>query len=158
MCIIFFVKYRLSPNFEKLDFTKTQNVTAKACGVSLRTVQRVSQENKTNDGYFLSQRKSISSKTPKTDLDYFNQDVVRRIIYSFYDKVEFPMAKKIHDKLHEKINYQGSVRSVLRIIHNEGFTFKKCNDGQKFLMERGDIVVKRLEFLSKNEYHKRTNS
>lgn len=143
----FFVKHRLAP--EKLDFTKTQNVTAEACGVSLSTVQKVAQENRNNKGQFLSPRKSISSKRPKTDLDDFNKDVVRRIIYDFYDEGQFPTAQKILGKLRKKINYQGSVRSVTRIIHNNGFSFKKCKGGRKFLMERGDIVVKRLEFLRK---------
>jgi hypothetical protein len=32
----FFVKYRLTPNFEKLDFTKTQNVTADAKRIGKR--------------------------------------------------------------------------------------------------------------------------
>lgn len=145
----FFLKLRLKPNFEKIDFTKTQNVTAEACGVSLRTVQRISLENKKNDGKFISPRKNISPKRPKTDLDSFNQDIVRRTIHEFYDQGEFPTTKKVHKKLQEKINYEGSVSSVLRIIHNKGFSYKKCNDGRKFLMERGDIVVKRLEFLRK---------
>jgi len=117
--------------------------------VSIRTVQNVSKEYKKNDGKFMSPRKSISSKKPKSVMDDFDQDVVRRTVFEFYDKDEFPTAKKVQEKLIEKINYKGSVSSVRRLFHNLGFRFRKCNDGRKFLMERSDLVVKRLQFLRK---------
>lgn len=83
----FFSKLRFEQNLKKIDFSKTQLVTAEACEVSLRTVQHVSKEYKNNDGKFISPRKSIASKKPKSVMDDFYQDVVRRTIFEFYDKV-----------------------------------------------------------------------
>lgn len=138
--IAFWTKFK-----KKIDFFKTQLVTAEACRASLRTVQNVSKEYKKNDGKFMS---PISSKKPNywRVMDDFDQDVVRRTVFEFYDKGEFPTAKKVQEKLMEKINYEGSVRSVRRLFHNLGFRFRKCNDGRTFLMEKSDLVVKRLEF------------
>ncbi|XP_026815467.1 uncharacterized protein LOC113555261 [Rhopalosiphum maidis] len=137
--------------YEQVNFNKTKTLTAEACGVSLKTVQNVLKEYKKN-GKILSPRKKFvekSSKKPKSYMDDFNQDIVRRAILEFYDRSDYPTAKKVQKKLIERINYNGSVRSVERLIYNLGFRFRKCEDGRKFLTEKGKIVVNRLEFLRK---------
>lgn len=145
----FLFKLRSESNLKKIDFNKTQLVTSEACGVSLAMVQSVSKEYKNNFGQFCSSRKSIYSTKPMSFMDDFNQDIVRRTIFEFYDEGEFPTARSVHEQLKEKINYKGSVRSVNRLFHNLGFRFKKCYNGRNFLMEKGDIVVERLEFFRK---------
>lgn len=57
------------------------------------------------------------------------------------------MAKKLAFELRDKINYRGSVSSLYNILRNIGFTYRKTNDGCKFLKERGDIVAAQIKFL-----------
>uniref|UniRef100_A0A2S2NGI9 Tc1-like transposase DDE domain-containing protein n=1 Tax=Schizaphis graminum TaxID=13262 RepID=A0A2S2NGI9_SCHGA len=137
--------------YEQVNFNKTKTLTAEACGVSLKTVQNVLKEY-TKNGKILSPRKNFvekSSKKPISYMDDFNQDIVRRAILEFYDRSDYPTAKKVQKKLVERINYKGSVKSVERLIYNLGFRFRKCDDGRKFLTEKGKIVVDRLDFLRK---------
>lgn len=82
-------------------------------------------------------------------MDDFDGDLVRRIIHDFYDKGEYPTALSILNTFREKNNYTGSVGSIRRVLKNLNFSFKKCNDGRKFLMERLDIVSLRCTFLRK---------
>ncbi|KAG8281855.1 hypothetical protein J6590_049919 [Homalodisca vitripennis] len=133
-----------------INFKKSQELTSKVCGLSLRSVQRCVQEqilSPTCD--FLSQRKQYSREKQLTVLSDFDCDLVRRTILEFYDQGEFPTAAKVRIKLEEKIEYKGSVRSTRKLLHTVGFKFKKANDGRKFLMERQDIVVARAQFLRK---------
>lgn len=153
----FLSKLRFEPNLKKIDFAKTQTVTAEACGVSPRTVQNVSKEYKKNGGKFVSSRKSVYKQKPKSIMDDFNRDMVRRTIFEYYDEGVYPTAKKVQERLIEKINYEGSVGSVTRLFHNLGFRFQKCIGGRRFLTERGDIAVKRLRFLRKiNDVREKT--
>lgn len=45
------------------------------------------------------------------------------------------------------MGFKGSKTSLLRILRNMGFRYRKCNDGRKLLMERSDIVAARDVFL-----------
>jgi len=51
--------------------------------------------------------------------------------------------------MREKINFEGSYKSVQRILRSINFKYKKCNNGRQFLMERNDIVALRNTFLRK---------
>lgn len=139
-------------------FSKTQEVTAKACGVSLNTVRNIcieanesaSLEEDEPRPYFRSpQKKKTSNKKPVTGMDDFNKDILRRTVHEFYDAGQFPTCAKISEALRDKIGYSGSGESTRRLLRSLGFSFKKCNDGRKFLMERSDIVAARIAFLRK---------
>ncbi|XP_060843069.1 uncharacterized protein LOC132923230 [Rhopalosiphum padi] len=108
-----------------------------------------------NDLIFQSPRKRYSREKSVTELDDFDNEVVRRVVHSFYDKGEFPTTAKILVELREKLNYRGSKSSVKIILKQLNFKYKKCNDGRKFLMERSDIVAVRVKFLRKmNEFRR----
>ncbi|XP_022173446.1 uncharacterized protein LOC111035921 [Myzus persicae] len=137
-------------------FRETRIVTSKACGVSVASVKKVCSEAKkkleiglSSQIAFKSPRKSYKRAKVKTNLDDFDNEVVRRIVHSFYDNDEFPTTSKILVAMREKINYPGSKTSVKAILHNLNFKFRKCNDGRRFLMERNDIVACRVKFLRK---------
>lgn len=140
---------------ESLDFSKTQELTLEACKVgSVRSIGRIISEGKksvlqSNVPIFKSPGKRHDRPKSKTNLDDFEKDVLRRTIMQFYDDGQYPTAKKLTMAMREKINYQGSIASMYCILRNLGFRYRKCNDGRKFLMERGDIVAARLKFLRK---------
>lgn len=142
-------------------FRGTQNVVAKACGVSLSTVQRICQEAQQSapddvevqapapGPSFNSPRKNLIRVKPVTELDDFEKDVIRRSVQEFYDRGEYPTLKKLRDILKEKINYKGGITSLHKILRKLDFRYRKCNDGRRFLMERKDIVTARVAFLRK---------
>lgn len=141
----------------KQYFKQTQKITADACGVSLMTVRRVCAEgSSTADDVsdssqpgpsFNSPRKTYKRKKYATELDDFDNDVVRRTVHEFYEKGEYPTSRLILNSIQQKFDYKGSLASVKRLLTKLKFTYKKCNDGRKFLMERNDIVALRCKFL-----------
>lgn len=150
----FFKRYESEENRRNLDFSKCQELTAEACSVSVSTVSRICREAKKAEiqgapQLFVSPRKHINTPKRVTNLDDFEKDIFRRTIFDFYDKGEFPTAKKITLALREKISYNGSVSSTKRLLKQLGFRYRKTHDGRKFLMEREDIVAARLKFLRK---------
>lgn len=137
---------------QTVDFNKSQEFTSKMCGISLRSVQRCVQEQKSSStpgSIFVSPRKKYSREKKLTVLSDFDCDVARRTVLEFYDQGKFPTAEKLRVKLQEKIDYNGSVRSIRRLLHTLGFKYNRANDGRKFLLERRDIVVARAQFLRK---------
>jgi len=135
-------------------FRKTCEVTAEACGVSFASVKRICAEGRKlgDDGpstSFKSPRKSYKRVKYATNLDDFDNEVVRRTVHNFYDNHEFPTSSKILAAMREKTNYPGSKSSMKVLLKNLDFKYKKCNDGRKFLMERNDIVASRVKFLRK---------
>lgn len=140
-------------------FSQTQKVTADACGagVSYRTVQRICAEaDRTAAADLLNNIpvfESPKKKNPRTklitDLDDFDKCVVRRTVQEFYDRGEYPTLVSLRVCLIEKINFSGCTKSLWVILKNLGFSYKKCNDGRKYLMERNDIIVSRMRFLRK---------
>jgi len=94
-------------------FRQTRERTAEACGVSLACVKRVCAERKTlsvgenrldaEPSLFKTPRKSYKRTKSMTNLDDFDNEVVRRTVHSFYDNGQYPTSVKILGALHEKI-------------------------------------------------------
>ncbi|KAF0759632.1 DDE 3 domain-containing protein [Aphis craccivora] len=96
---------------------------------------------------FTSPRKTYKRKKYATELDNFDNEIVRRIVHEFYERGEYPTSKKILNAAQQKFNYNGSLASMKRLLIKLKFSYKKSNDGRKFLMERNDIVALRCKFL-----------
>lgn len=133
---------------------KCAKQTAEACGVGVRSVQRIVNEGKLSGNaagipVFSSPGKKRQKEKPITGLDEFDLCVLRRKVLEFYDRGEFPTAKKLVCEMKESIGFIGSETSMLRILRSLGFKYRKCNDGRKFLMERSDIAAARIVFLRK---------
>lgn len=87
---------------------------------------------------------------PVTDINYFDQGVIRRCLHSFHiTNKDLPTIEKIGQKLQEDINYQGSEQSLHRIINNLGFRWKKVENNRKILIETSNIRYQRIEYLRK---------
>lgn len=158
--IIYSVYIFLKQLSEKSDLTadffkSAQVITAQACGISHRTVKRICAEARKSDDpetpdaspTFISPRKGYKRAKTVSELDDFDSDIVRRTVYEFYDRGEYPTAQLILNAVRKKTNYTGCVRSMQRLLKNLKFSYKKCNDGRLFLMERNDIVALRCKFL-----------
>jgi len=158
---IIFSVYKFIKDLSKQDeiipsmFAQSLKVTAEACGLSERTVRRICKEGKDSlnsdqqVASFKSPRKTYKRAKPLTELDDFDADIVRRVVHEFYDRGEYPTALTTLTEVKKKCNWEGSVWSMRSLLKNLKFSFKKCNDGRKFLMERNDIVALRCTFLRK---------
>lgn len=150
---LFFKKLSESNELYSDIFKKTQDVTADACGISKRSIQRICSEVKKTDELpeegpsFSSPRKCYKRPKLVSELDDFDSEVVRRTVYEFYDRGEYPTSQLIFNAVKSKINYSGKITSIQRLLKNLKFSYKKCSDGRKFLMERNDIVALRCKFL-----------
>ncbi|KAF0731469.1 DDE 3 domain-containing protein [Aphis craccivora] len=124
---LFFKKLSESNELYSDIFKKTQDVTADACGISKRSIQRICSEVKKTDALpeegpsFSSPRKCYKRPKLVSELDDFDSEMVRRTVHEFYDRCE--------------------------LLKNLKFSYEKCSDGRKFLMERNDIVALRCKFL-----------
>jgi len=122
-------------------FAQSLKVTAEACGLSERTVRRICKEGKDNldpeeqVASFKSLRKTYKRAKPLTELDDFDTDIVRRTVNEFYNRGEYPTALTVLTEVKKKCNVEGSVWSMCTLLKNLKFSFKKFNDGRKFLME-----------------------
>lgn len=150
---------RLSePSFRgDINFRQVQVLTAEACGVSRSSVQRIVKEAKemllpgeeSEDDLSFSTPGKQRNREPKIIIDDFSKISIRRIIYSYYDRNEFPTLEKLNKTIFEQLNIKMSRPTLGSVLRNLGFRYKKLTDGRSFLMERSDIVALRLEFLRK---------
>lgn len=81
-----------------------------------------------------------------TRLDTFQQDAIRRHIYSYYSRKEHPTLNKLHVSLKEADLFRGSKSSLRNLICHIGFKYERINK-RRILLERNDIVAKRCKFL-----------
>lgn len=136
-----------------IDPKKVRERVATACGVSQRTLTRLSAEKRkleeTNTSFETPNKKR---KLPKkvTGLDSFDLGVVRRIVNNFYLTEKcLPTLKKIRIKLEREIQFAGSSASVRRILKNIGYKWKKTKTNKHILMESQDVSYKRFVYLKK---------
>jgi len=81
----------------KEHFKQIQKITADACGMSLMTVRRVCVEGPSTDNNpdslqpgpsFTSSRKTYKRKKYTTELDDFDNEIVRKTVHEFYERDE----------------------------------------------------------------------
>lgn len=93
-------------------------------------------------------KKNIKRKNPVTDLDQFDECVVRRLVYDFYiTEKRLPTAKLLQIALKEKIDFTGSVSSVIKILKKLGFKWKRAQNNRRLLIEKSEIREKRISYL-----------
>ena len=58
-----------------------------------------------------------------------------------YSKGEFPTARKLTNAMIEKTGFTGKIKKSMC------FTYRKTNNGRKYLLERSDVMAARTQFL-----------
>lgn len=81
-----------------------------------------------------------------TDLDNFQEDAIRRHIYEYYTRKEYPTRKKLLVSLRNSELFFGGKTSLSCVLNKIGFQWKTFS-GRRVLLERGDIVAWRCRFL-----------
>ncbi|XP_060808779.1 uncharacterized protein LOC132903764 [Amyelois transitella] len=127
--------------------------TAAATKCSESTVRRIVKGTKNSE--FLAvfrtpgKNKRIKKK-PITDIDNFDQGVIKRIIHNFHiTEKELPTIGRLQRKLKDDLDFLGSAASLRRIIKKIGFKWKRTETNRKLLIEQSQIRFLRIEYLRK---------
>ncbi|CAK1542224.1 unnamed protein product [Leptosia nina] len=126
--------------------------TAEATGASTRTVQRILKEAKSSEPLLVIRTpgKKRPRKKPVTDIHTFDYCIIRKCIHNFHNtNGQLPTTKELLIKLRNDINFQGSGKSLSRIIKNLSFRWKTIQNRRKILIEKTDIRFKRINYLDK---------
>lgn len=136
----------------KINIKHVQKRVAAATGVAPRTVRRINMEANKSDllAVFRTPGKKRSGKKKITNIDGFDQGVIKRCVHNFHKtEKELPTINGLLRKLKTDINFQGSATSLRRILKRLGFQWKKTEDNRKLLIEQSSIRLKRIEFLQR---------
>lgn len=137
-----------------IEVNKVVERTACALNINKNTVVNIGKEKakKEEEGAGPSQAlletpgKSRRRRKTITNLDSFQQDAVRRHVYRYYEKREYPTLAKLYSSLQTADLFFGSKSSLRLCLIDLGFNFEKCCN-RTVLMERSDIVAWRCRYL-----------
>lgn len=134
------------------NLKQEQKRTALATNTSVITVRRITTQ--AADSEFLTVFRTPGKKRqrakPITDIDNFDQGVIKRCIHNFHlTNKELPTIEKLRQKLQEDLNFQGSKTSLRQIIKDLGFKWRRTENNRKVLIETTNIRLKRIEYLQK---------
>lgn len=141
------------------NLKKVQQRVCNATGISERSLRKILHKAKDVElgtTSFTTPGKKRPNSSKKFDLDDFDKSVVRRTIHNFHKtNNENPTIKKIHAKLVEDIDFKGSLTTLRRIVKRLGFRWKKTEDNRQLLIEKHEIRLLRLKFISQIKEYRR---
>lgn len=122
---------------------------ADALQISTATVKRVTKEkdrvNSSGSSVLSTPGKRRKKVCRVTNIDNFDENAIRRHIYAYYTRKEYPTRQKLLVSLSESDLFTGGATSLSIVLRKIGFKWKNFS-GRKVLMERGDIVAWRCRF------------
>lgn len=152
---------------------KTRETIAKICSMSVRSVYRVLKEKdfgvtesinsefdiEIEDNYeedptplkrkaFNSPKKRGPKTKRKIDIDDQTKDCIRHIIYDFHltEQRNVTIAG-LKDKIDNDLGLKLGSTSLRKVIRSLGFRWRKTKDNRQLLMEKPDVVSKRIRYL-----------
>ena len=74
---------------------------------------------------------------------------MRRFFFGlvYVEKKVLPTLNNIREMLIKKIEYSGGLTTLSKVLKCLGFSYKRCSQNRKVLMERPDVVSQRIRFL-----------
>ncbi|KHJ84721.1 hypothetical protein OESDEN_15562 [Oesophagostomum dentatum] len=158
------LKRRLGTESAGTIFDHPAQVTALACGVSLRTVYRTGNGNRPEFVHRLiprtrqgprHNRKKLVEAVVKKNLGW--SDVVRHHVHDKLKQEEAVTVEEVRAALAEAYPTFTRSRTTLQyFMRGIGFSYK-INRGQRFIFERADLIRKRAAYLAAVEDARRRN-
>lgn len=103
---------------QEANFLKPRDLTAKVCGVSKRTVDRIRKEYRTDNS--LSPGENVAR--PVTGLSNNDKNAIKRIVTGFYKKGEYPSIEKVLEVAKQEISgFTCGTTSMAKILKELGF-------------------------------------
>lgn len=143
-----------------MNETQVRKRAAELTKTSLSTVNKIIKEASQSDllAVFRTPGKQRNRSKPITNIDNFDQGVIKRCIHNFHiTNKTLPTVEKLRTKLRSDINFKGSERSLRRIIKNLGFKWRSTENNRKVLIEKSNIRLQRINYLQKIEEYRREN-
>lgn len=146
------IAYNVIMYMDKNCATKADSLlqSSLATGLSTATLKRIKAEGgrSASGPTFISPTKLRKPKTCSYKLDDFDRCAVRQFVQSLYGvKKQLPTLDTMYDMAKCQLNYKGSKESFRKNLKDMGFRWRKTQSNRKLLMERKDIVSKRLQYL-----------
>lgn len=117
-------------------------------GVSIRTLRTIKKEGSTNQGEWNTPGKKRPRPSTVSKLDNFDVTAIRNKINEFYCvKKQVPTLRTLHAELKESIGFSGCCETLRKILHQNGFQFKRNKEERSILMENFEISGWRQRFL-----------
>ncbi|XP_046671567.1 uncharacterized protein LOC124361550 [Homalodisca vitripennis] len=135
-----------------LPVAKVVQRTAAALGINKNTVVNICSEKKKNivEGgsgqVHTPNKKKLPRQKRVTNLDNFQKDAIRRHVYAYYRRKEYPTLKKLIQSLKDADLFNGCKSSLSLVLKQLGFKYKSVGK-RKVLLERPDVVAWRCRFL-----------
>ena len=130
--------------------------TAAATGVSVRSVRNIHKEFQLQDGTLLAPVKRYAASRVHVNPDAFDEEVIRRVVLTFYARKEYTTLSTVLEKLKEECSFPGGRYCLWRVLCDMGFSYK-TKDGKQFVYERADILVQRHTYLKQILKYRRQN-
>ncbi|XP_063366259.1 uncharacterized protein LOC134654713 [Cydia amplana] len=117
-------------------------------GASIRTLRTIKKEGSINQGQWNTPGKKRPRPPTVSNLDNFDVSAIRNKINEFYCvKKQVPTLRALHADLKESIGFLGCCETLRKILHENGFEFKKNKEERSILMEKFEISGWRQRFL-----------
>ncbi|CAK1578045.1 unnamed protein product [Parnassius mnemosyne] len=142
------------------NITDSLNKIAEAAKKSVSTVKRIVKESKSSEFIvtFRTPGKKRQRIKPVTGIDNFDKGVIKRCIHNFHlTENELPTLGKLRAKLRADIKFEGSEKSLRRIIKELGFKWKATESNRKVLIETSAIRLLRINYIEKLRQYRQQN-
>ncbi|CAK1586058.1 unnamed protein product [Parnassius mnemosyne] len=142
------------------NITDSLNKTAESTKKSVSTVKRIVKESKSSEFIvtFRTPGKKGQRIKPVTGIDNFDKGVIKGCIHNFhFTENELPTLSKFLAKLRTYIKFEGSEKSLRRIIKELGFKWKATENNRKVLIETSAITLLRINYLEKLRQYRQQN-
>ena len=98
---------------------------AEATGLSERTVRDIHKEHVACDGQLLTPVKRYTASQVRINLDTFDREAIRPLVYAFYIRRKYPTIAAVLEKAREECGFPGGRFCLCRVLKGIGFTYKK---------------------------------
>lgn len=133
-----------------IPLNRVQDRVADALEISRKTVSKINKEkfgpSGSEENKLHTPRKKWRKSSTMLDIDDFDSDAIRNHIYGYYTRNEYPTRAKLLVSLKEAGLFNGGKTTLSALLKKIGFKYCATNKRQ-ILMERGDILLKRYDFL-----------
>ena len=92
--------------------------------------------------------KTKNRSSPKSTIDSFQEYEIKKHIYQYYERKEWPTREKLLKSLKEAGLFEGKKTTLSTVLHKINFEWRKIYR-RKLLLERCDVVSARCQFLTK---------
>ena len=97
---------------------------AEATGLSERTVRDIHKEHVACDGQLLTPVKRYTASQVRINLDTFDREAIRPLVYAFYIRRKYPTIAAVLEKAREECGFPGGRFCLCRVLKGIGFTYK----------------------------------